>query len=332
MQVNDLIVTGDARVLGNLYANGGNVSGGGGGDGSGVTYSLSKSGSTITLRGSDGSTSSVNDDNTTYSLSSLGAAAASHTHPKSQITDFPSSMPASDVYSWAKASSKPSYSYSEVGAAPSSHSHIELINGTVGLKASDSNEISFKSNANYIYFGYDNRMGSSGVVTNYKFGTHSGASNASSGIIECGSVIEGGTALSSKYAPYSHSHSYAASSHTHDDRYYTESEINTKLNAITKYAYQDNTVTTSSTTWTTVSVPSGTIVAVFINMKGSDDWAHDILYLADAWRAFYCYTRLSGANESWPMMFQKVSNNSFQMARYSGSATMTCKVRTLYIP
>jgi hypothetical protein len=67
-------------------------------------------------------------------------------------------------------------------------------------------------------------------------------------------------------------------------------------------------------------------------MKGSDDWAHDILYLADAWRAFYCYTRLSGANESWPMMFQRVSNNSFQMARYSGTATMTCKVRTLYIP
>ena len=27
------------------------------------------------------------------------------------------------------------------------------------------------------------------------------------------------------------------SGHTHDDRYYTESEINSKLNAITKYAY-----------------------------------------------------------------------------------------------
>lgn len=50
-------------------------------------------------------------------------AKVSHTHTKSQITDFPSSMPASDVYSWAKASSKPSYSYSEVGAAASSHTH-----------------------------------------------------------------------------------------------------------------------------------------------------------------------------------------------------------------
>lgn len=40
---------------------------------------------------------------------------SSHTHSKSQITDFPSSLPASDVYAWAKASSKPSYSKSEVG-------------------------------------------------------------------------------------------------------------------------------------------------------------------------------------------------------------------------
>lgn len=44
-----------------------------------------------------------------------GKANSSHTHTKSQITDFPTSMPASDVYAWAKASSKPSYSKSEIG-------------------------------------------------------------------------------------------------------------------------------------------------------------------------------------------------------------------------
>ena len=32
-----------------------------------------------------------------------GKAASSHTHTKSQITDFPTSLPASDVYAWAKA-------------------------------------------------------------------------------------------------------------------------------------------------------------------------------------------------------------------------------------
>lgn len=40
---------------------------------------------------------------------------STHTHTKSQITDFPTSMPASDVYAWAKAASKPSYTKAEVG-------------------------------------------------------------------------------------------------------------------------------------------------------------------------------------------------------------------------
>ena len=40
---------------------------------------------------------------------------SAHTHTKSQISDFPSSLPASDVYAWAKAKSKPSYSKSEIG-------------------------------------------------------------------------------------------------------------------------------------------------------------------------------------------------------------------------
>ena len=45
---------------------------------------------------------------------SVGAAAASHSHTKSQITDFPTSMPASDVKAWAKADTKPSYGFSEI--------------------------------------------------------------------------------------------------------------------------------------------------------------------------------------------------------------------------
>lgn len=44
-----------------------------------------------------------------------GKSNTDHTHKKSQITDFPSSMPASDVYAWAKAATKPSYTKAEVG-------------------------------------------------------------------------------------------------------------------------------------------------------------------------------------------------------------------------
>lgn len=44
-----------------------------------------------------------------------GKAPASHKHTKSQITDFPTSMHASDVSAWAKAATKPSYTKAEVG-------------------------------------------------------------------------------------------------------------------------------------------------------------------------------------------------------------------------
>lgn len=164
-----------------------------------TTYNLTKSGNTITLRGSDGSTFNVTDSNTVYGNATTSAAGlmsaadkakldnvaegsnhvtvdstlsanstnpvqnkviksaldsksntghthddryyteseintklntkanSSHTHTKSQITDFPTSMPASDVYSWAKQSSKPSYTISEVsGNLPASR-----ISGTI---------------------------------------------------------------------------------------------------------------------------------------------------------------------------------------------------------
>ena len=64
---------------------------------------------------------------TTYCKpANIGAAAVSHTHTKSQITDFahthtksqitdfPTSLPASDVYAWAKADTKPPYTGGEV--------------------------------------------------------------------------------------------------------------------------------------------------------------------------------------------------------------------------
>lgn len=164
-----------------------------------TTYNLTKSGNTITLRGSDGSTFNVTDSNTVYGNATASAAGlmsaadkakldgvaagsnhvavdaelstdstnpvqnkviksaldgksntghthddryyteseintklnakanSSHTHTKSQITDFPTSMPASDVYSWAKQSNKPSYTINEIsGSLPASR-----ISGTI---------------------------------------------------------------------------------------------------------------------------------------------------------------------------------------------------------
>lgn len=64
---------------------------------------------------------------------------SSHTHTKSQITDFPSSMPASDVYAWAKAPSKPSYSWSEITSKPITFNpsgHTHPLSGISDLQAS----------------------------------------------------------------------------------------------------------------------------------------------------------------------------------------------------
>ena len=70
-----------------------------------------------------------------------GKAASTHTHTKSQITDFPTSLPASDVYAWAKASAKPSYSWGEITGKPSTftpsdHSHNAFGKATSGAAGS----------------------------------------------------------------------------------------------------------------------------------------------------------------------------------------------------
>lgn len=66
-----------------------------------------------------------NDPNFATTIMALinGKADTGHKHTKNQITDFPNSLPASDVYAWAKAASKPSYTYLEVGAAATNHNH-----------------------------------------------------------------------------------------------------------------------------------------------------------------------------------------------------------------
>ena len=74
---------------------------------------------------------------TTESVTSGLATKAdtAHTHTVSQVTDFPSSMPASDVSAWAKEPTKPTYTASEVGAAAASHNHsaADVTSGTLPL-------------------------------------------------------------------------------------------------------------------------------------------------------------------------------------------------------
>ena len=66
---------------------------------------------------------------------------STHKHTKSQITDFPTKMPASDVYAWAKAENKPSYSWSEITSkpstfTPSTHTHSDATTSASGFMSS----------------------------------------------------------------------------------------------------------------------------------------------------------------------------------------------------
>lgn len=75
------------------------------------------------------------------------------------VSGRPSSMPASDVYSWAKASSKPSYSWSEITGkpgsfTPSSHTHNYAGSSSAGGAATSANKLNTNAgnHVNPVYF------------------------------------------------------------------------------------------------------------------------------------------------------------------------------------
>lgn len=142
---------------------------------------------TIQFNGSTNTTYAPNAAKTVnITPAAIGAAASSHTHTKSQITDFPSSMPASDVYAWAKASTKPSYSWSEISNKPSIpsaetaatimskiNSQSEIIFNkhvvcSAGAGASSTSDIRFKNNITPLAPVLSHVLGSPGFFYTWK--------------------------------------------------------------------------------------------------------------------------------------------------------------------
>lgn len=188
--------------------------------------------------------------------------------------------PASDVYAWAKASSKPSYSWSEITSKPSTftpashtHAYIPLSGGTITgsiIRSSGGSWISARNNVavrgtatgkdswNPVvgqatpngYWTIGNLASNDNLAFSYTSNTNYNAGNNSATTVylpvQEGTIITSATigSQSVKYATIAGSagsvawgnvsgkpSSYTPSSHTHDDRYYTETEINTKLGA-----------------------------------------------------------------------------------------------------
>lgn len=74
---------------------------------------------------------------TSDDIAKLGISTEKHTHIKADITDFPTSMPASDVYSWAKATSKPTYTWSEITNKPTVPTKLSELTNDKGYITTD---------------------------------------------------------------------------------------------------------------------------------------------------------------------------------------------------
>ena len=173
-----------------------------------------------------------------------GKAPVQHTHTKSQITDFPTSLPASDVSAWAKAPNKPTYTASEVGAAPTSHTHTksqitDLVDYTLpkatkttlgGVKVGDGLSITTDGtlSANAVSGEPDEYLKSASISGNEL--TLVKKDNTTITFIP--TTGGGGSAERVDWANvYNKPDTFPPSAHNHDDRYYTENEVDTKLAA-----------------------------------------------------------------------------------------------------
>lgn len=265
-----------------------------------------------------------------------GKANSSHKHKKADITDFPTSMPASDVPAWAKASTKPTYTKAEVGLgnvdntadkdksvkyatsagsagtassvdwsgvknppttyAPSAHTHgsgditslsADKITGVIGIdhlpagalercKIVADDTARFKLTKNDIQNGDTVKVGTDAnakmylVIDDTKLSSEAGYT-----IYTAGSATSvpwsGVTGKPSTFTPSAHTHDdryYTESEinskldgksntgHTHDDRYYTESEMNTKLAGKSDTSHSHNLSTMINTLDEGTSAPT----------------------------------------------------------------------------
>lgn len=200
-------------------------------------------------------------------------AAKNHKHKKADITDFPTSMPASDVYPWAKAAKKPSYTKAEIGLGKvdnTADADKTVKRATTAGTADSANSVAWENvkdkpttfpveahNHDDRYYTeaevnsklnnkVDNtEAGANGLINKLESGTAAPVDNDLI-ITQCANHTTATAANQNRYvrrpmssiwsyikskadSVYQPKGSYAASGHTHDDRYYTESEMNTKL-------------------------------------------------------------------------------------------------------
>lgn len=106
--------------------------------------------------------------------------AKEHTHTKKDITDFPTSLPASDVYDWAKQPEKPVYAAGEVGARPNTwtpklHDVAYLGENPVKSTADDTTDRWCRIGSGYAWYSagglLNDQPAQYGFLLNYVYGS-----------------------------------------------------------------------------------------------------------------------------------------------------------------
>lgn len=196
-------------------------------------------------------------------------AAKNHQHEKADITDFPTSMPASDVYPWAKAATKPSYTKAEIGLGKvdnTADADKTVKRATTSGTADSANSVAWENVRDkpttfpVEAHNHDDRYYTEAEVNSKLSGKVDNTEAGANGLINKLSTADGipsdatvfisqhndgktasyyrrpistlWTYIKSKAdSVYQPKGSYATSNHSHDDRYYTEAEMDGRLNS-----------------------------------------------------------------------------------------------------
>lgn len=196
-------------------------------------------------------------------------AAKNHKHGKADITDFPTSMPASDVYPWAKAATKPSYTKAEIGLGKvdnTADADKTVKRATTSGTADSANSVAWENVRDkpttfpVEAHNHDDRYYTEAEVNSKLSGKVDNTEAGANGLINKLSTADGipsdatvfisqhndgktasyyrrpistlWTYIKSKAdSVYQPKGSYATSNHSHDDRYYTEAEMDGRLNS-----------------------------------------------------------------------------------------------------
>ena len=216
-----------------------------------------------------------------------GKAPTSHTHTKSQITDFPSSMPASDVSAWAKAATKPSYIKAEVGLSNVDNTADKDKSVKYATSATNATNTQYLNNdSQYMSFHWNGQSGQPTWLWGGNDANNMYVYNPSNFSVKY--ATSAGTALTAKNLPYSIT--------------YEGSYVGTAMSDSLRHTNDPNYATAANPVKTTLSREYDVVVFLDAGVKGRWDSDYD-----ETCREKYAFLRLMNTGDLFIKSFVVMS-------------------------